>query len=58
MADIGLQLQNTIADYIAVGGAVLFNETLVNDDPNVVIILLMEQYPLCRKANIMYLGLW
>ena len=36
MADIGLQLQNTIADYIAVGGAVLFNETLVNDDPNVV----------------------
>ena len=36
MADIGLQLQNTIADYIAVGGAVLFNETLVNDDPNVI----------------------
>ena len=36
MADIGLQLQNTIADYIAEGGAVLFNETLVNDDPNVV----------------------
>ncbi|PXX56757.1 collagen triple helix repeat protein [Hungatella effluvii] len=36
MADIGLQLQNTIADYIAVGGAVLFNETLVSDDPNVV----------------------
>ena len=36
MADIGLQLQNTIADYIAVGGAVLFNGTLVNDDPNVI----------------------
>ena len=36
MADIGLQLQNTIADYIAAGGAVLFNETLVSDDPNVV----------------------
>lgn len=35
MADIGLQLQNTIADYIAPGGVVLFNEILVNDDPNV-----------------------
>ena len=35
MPDIGLQLQNTAADNIASGGVVLFNETLVNSDPNV-----------------------
>lgn len=35
MANIGLQLQNTVDDNIASGGVVLFNETLVNSDPNI-----------------------
>lgn len=35
MYPLGLQLQNTIARDILTGNAVLFNETLVNSDPNV-----------------------
>ena len=35
MFETGLQLQNTAADNIAQGGAVLFNKILVNADPNI-----------------------
>ena len=35
MFEVGLQLQNTSSDYIAPNDVVLFNETLVNADPNV-----------------------
>ena len=35
MFEIGLQLQNTSSDYIAPNDVVLFNDTLVNADPNV-----------------------
>lgn len=35
MFETGLQLQNTAADNIVQGGAVLFNKILVNADPNI-----------------------
>lgn len=35
MADLGMQLQNTIPMSLSVNDAVLFNEILVNSDPNV-----------------------